>query len=230
MHFLLTNDDGFAAPGIMALHMVARRLGGATIVAPHQEQSGCSHRVDHHRPLMVEQHADDTHAVVGTPAECTRLGVLHVAPETDVVLSGINDGGNLGVDVFMSGTVAAAREAALLGKPAIAISQYRRGPVATDWRRSAEMTAQVLATILDRPHEAGTFWNVNLPHLADGEVSTPEIIFCEPDMAHLDVAYCQEGNQFRYCGVYQKRGRTPGHDVDVCFGGQIAVSLIRLRP
>jgi 5'-nucleotidase len=143
------------------------------------------------------------------------------------VLSGINAGGNMGADTYISGTVAAVREAAFQRIPGIAISHYRKGKRNVDWDVAARWTSGVLADLLSRPPELGTFWNVNLPHLEPGDPD-PEIVFCEPCKQPLPVDYRIEGENFYYVGEYAKRDRTPGTDVDICFSGKIAVTQLRL--
>jgi 5'-nucleotidase len=143
------------------------------------------------------------------------------------VVSGINAGGNLGVDVYISGTVAAVREAAMHGIPGIAVSHRIKRPFLIDWDVAARFTAKVLADLMSRPMELGSFWNVNLPHLEPG-CADPEVVFCEPSTKPLPVNYRVEGDDYYYAGEYEKRDRTPGTDVDVCFSGCIAVTLLRL--
>ncbi len=124
--------------------------GPAVVVAPDRHLSGCSHQATTSRPLELKPLAQHRFALDGSPVDCTRLGLGHVAPATTWVISGVNEGGNLGADVYLSGTVAAAREACLLGKPAIAISQYvARRPV--DWELTARWTRKVLALLLRAP-------------------------------------------------------------------------------
>jgi 5'-nucleotidase len=143
------------------------------------------------------------------------------------VLSGINAGGNLGVDVYISGTVAAVREAAMHGIPGIAVSHYRKGKRNVDWDVAARWAANVIEDLLNRPLEPGCFWNVNLPHLLPGDPD-PEVVFCQPCTQPLPVVYRVEDDQYYYVGEYAKRGRTPGSDVDICFSGKIAVTQLRL--
>jgi len=144
------------------------------------------------------------------------------------VLSGINDGGNLGADVYYSGTVAAIREAVLHGWPGIAFSQYRRRDLDTDWPRATRWTARVLAELLPRPVESGLFYNVNLPNLAPSDPE-PEVVFCPLDPHPLPLSYRHEQDDHHfYDGDYQSRQRKPGADVAVCFGGRISVTAIRL--
>jgi 5'-nucleotidase len=223
--FVLTNDDGIDAPGIRALQNAI--AGQGVIVAPKEHLSGCGHQVTTHRPIHLQRRSEREYAVDGTPADCTRLAIAQIVPDVQWVLSGINAGGNLGVDVYISGTVAAVREAAMHGIPAIAISHWIKRPWIIDWDVATYWTAKVLAELFSRPLPAGSFWNVNLPHL---EVGTPEpdIVFCEPSTQPLPVEYRVEGEFYHYAGEYAKRDRAAGTDVDICFSGNIAVTLIQL--
>lgn len=165
MRFLVTNDDGMDAPGLAALAEVARAFGDVVVAAPRQNWSVCSHRVTTDAPLRAERLADDRWVVDGTPADCVRLAWAHLAPEFDWVLSGMNHGGNLGADVHHSGTVAAVREASLLGRPGIALSHYRKRGMEIDWPRAADWMRQAIERLLGSPPARDEFWNVNLPHL-----------------------------------------------------------------
>ncbi len=156
------------------------------------------------------------------------MGLIRVAPDVEWVLSGVNEGGNMGADVFLSGTVAAAREACLLGKPAIAISQYvRRRPI--DWEQTADWAGRVIEALLAQPPEPGSFWNVNLPQPEMVDSQMPPIVHCPVDPHPLPVAYELLEGKLHYRGRYQDRIQQPEHDVAVCFAGQIAVSRIGLH-
>ncbi len=228
MKLLLSNDDGIDAPGIDALLNAARNFGQPIVVAPAGPQSGMSHAVTWEKGVRLEARGVDRFAVHGTPADCTRLGLLRVAPDTRWVLSGINHGGNLGADVYYSGTVAAVREAVLHGWPGIGFSHYLRKGFALDWARATRWTVRVLEDLLPRPTEPGLFYNVNFPHLAPDEPE-PEIIFCPLDPHPLPLSYRHEADDHHfYDGDYQARERKPGADVDTCFGGRIAVTVMRL--
>src|SRR6185369_980597 len=161
MRILLTNDDGIDAPGLRALHQAAAPLGEPWVIAPCDAHSGCSHRVTTDDLLHVDRREPGWIAVTGTPADCVRVALHGVAPRVDWVLAGINAGGNLGADVWHSGTVAAVREAALHGRPGIAVSHYRRKGFDFDWERAAAWALPVLRDLMDRPWQPGTFWNVN---------------------------------------------------------------------
>lgn len=126
MNILITNDDGIYSPGIAALATIARSFGTVRVVAPDVEQSSMGHAITHSRPLTYKKspitfEGIEAFRVNGTPADCVALG-LHMYPDTDVVLSGINMGPNLGNSMWHSGTLAAAKQAALLGVKGIALS------------------------------------------------------------------------------------------------------------
>jgi 5'-nucleotidase len=225
MRFLLTNDDGIDAPGLQALSQAVR--GHQVIVAPDAPLSGCSHQVTTDRPIRIQQQAENWYSVSGTPADCVRVALFKLSPQVDWVLSGINAGGNLGADIFISGTVAAVREAALQGVPAVAFSHYRRANLAYDWNRASRWARQILEELVTHPVKPGSFWNVNFPHLhPDAPEPTP--IFCPLCTQPLPIDYAIEGEWFRYQGRYSDRPRNRGADTDVCLSGGISVSLIQL--
>src|SRR5438552_1289848 len=227
MQFLLTNDDGVHAPGLEALRTAAAELGEVFILAPDDMQSGCGHQVTTDRHLQVTRLAPERLAVNGTPADCVRLAVHGLAPSPAWVLSGINAGGNLGADVYHSGTVAAVREAVLHGVPGIALSHYHKRGLPIDWARAAAWVLPLLRELLTQPPTPGTFWNINLPHLEPG-APMPEAVACAVDPGPLPLSFRLEGDLFHYNGNYHERRRAPGSDVDVCFGGKIAVSKVTL--
>jgi 5'-nucleotidase len=226
MRLILTNDDGIDAPGLAALERAAALLGEVAVVAPLAGASGCGHQVTTHRPLKVERRGEKRWGVAGWPADCSRVALRGLQLQADWVLAGINHGGNLGADVHISGTVAAAREAALLGVPAIALSHYRRRGAEIDWELAAAWCLPILRELLALPLEAGEMWNINLPHLEPG-APAPEVVFCPLDLSPLPVAFRQEGEEYVYCGDYHGRPRSDGADVEACLGGKVAVSLLR---
>jgi 5'-nucleotidase len=228
MNLLLINDDGINAPGLEALLNAARTVGNPVVVAPATPQSGVSHAVSWHEGVRIEPRGDQRFAVHGTPADCTRLGLLQLVPDAKWVLSGINHGANLGADIHYSGTVAAVREAVLHGWPGVAVSYYRKTGVEFDWARAADWVSPILADLLARPIEPGLFYNVNLPILPPG-AKRPEVVWCPLDPNPLPLNYRhEEKSGLYYAGDYQLRHRTPGADVDICFGGRIAVTAVRL--
>lgn len=233
--YLLTNDDGIDAPGISALQLAVDCQG--TIVAPLAHQSGCGHQVTTDRPIgitirsnpysSVTNSANSNYAIAGTPADCVRIAVRYLQLDVDYVLSGINAGGNLGVDAYISGTIAAVREAAILGIPGIAISQYKKSPHPIDWAISTKLARSTIDRLLSLPLPPKSFWNVNLPYCASLS-SFPQIVFCEPSDDPLPIDYQRSGNELIYAGVYRDRQRTSDTDVDVCFNGDIAVTQLKV--
>jgi len=227
MRIVLTNDDGIDAPGLDALAAAAGRLGGeAVVVAPLEPHSGCGHRVTTDRPLRIHEAGPGRFAVAGTPADCVRLALASLAPDAALVLAGINAGGNLGVDVHHSGTVAAAREAALHGRRAVAASQYHRRGTVIDWERAARWLEEVFARLPLDATSPGEFWNVNLPDLA-ASADDPAVVECALDASPFTLAYRATDDGWHYDCRYHERPRRAGGDVDVCFSGGIAVSRLR---
>ncbi|MEL6159508.1 MAG: 5'/3'-nucleotidase SurE [Cyanobacteria bacterium J06554_11] len=238
--FVLTNDDGIDAPGIRALQRALEALEGkgqSAIVAPSTHLSGCSHQLNRGGTIPIDQRGENEYAIGGMPADCSRVAISHLYPDADWVLSGINAGGNLGADTYVSGTVAAVREATLMRKRAIAISQYRYRSEPYDWDRAARLTVQVLKRLMVEDINPGEFWNVNLPApppaRTDGEAKhqtkdNPQIIFCGQCTQPLPTEFAIDETGFRYVGAYEERPRDVGADVDVCFGGNISVVKVRL--
>jgi 5'-nucleotidase len=227
MKLLLTNDDGIESEGLQALLEAARDLGEPWVLAPATPQSGSSHTVTTHRGVRLEPRADRRFAVHGTPADCVRAGLHHVVPDAAWILSGINHGSNLGADVYYSGTVAAVREGVLHGWPGIALSHYRHKGREFDWRQAARLVTPILRRLLASPPEPGVFWNINLPHLTAGEAD-PEVVECSLDPTPLPLSYRHQQDELHYDGDYFSRKRVPGCDVDVCFGGRISLTRMRL--
>jgi 5'-nucleotidase len=226
MKLLLTNDDGIDAPGLRALAEAAEGIGEVIVVAPASARSGCGHSTTTDRPLRFTRLDKNLYAVDGTPADCVRVSLHRFAGEIGWVLAGINCGANLGVDVYHSGTVGAVREAAIRGFPAIAISHYRnRKLTEADWKRAAGWTRWLLDDLMSRREETGTYWNINFPILGPGE-PRPEAVFCPLDPSPLPLGYEENGETFLYSGVYSERRRVQGGDVDTCFAGKIAISLV----
>lgn len=228
---VLTNDDGIEAPGLRALFDACQDLGKCVVVSPERPCSAIGHACTTHDTISLTRPADDWYAVGGTPVDCARLALTEIVPDADWLISGINRGGNLGADSYISGTVAAAREAALLGHPAAAVSQYVLPTLEIDWDTSARRARRVIERLLQLPRDDASFWNVNLPHLA-AEAPAPEPVFCGLDPGPLNVRFRvsdtpgRNGMDAVFIGDYHGRSRHPGRDVDVCFGGQIAVTRI----
>jgi 5'-nucleotidase len=161
MKILLTNDDGIRADGLAVLANRLGDLGTVHVVAPDRERSCTGHAFTLHEPLRVVKVAPNWHQVSGTPADCVYLGVLELCPRPDLVISGINHGYNLGADIFYSGTVAGAIEAALRGVPSIAVSMgYRPG---ADFHGAAELCHALAQAAMKAGLPSQTVLNINVP-------------------------------------------------------------------
>jgi 5'-nucleotidase len=163
---LVTNDDGIHAEGVKALEQALMPLGEVTVVAPDREMSATSQSISVHTPLRVYAFDERHYAVTGTPADAVVLAIYRLLPaKPDLVVSGINPGGNLGENVVYSGTVAAAMEAALHGVPSFAISLATRKYL--DFSVAGSFAAQLAAKVLAEGLPPGIMLNVNIPR---GEV------------------------------------------------------------
>ena len=252
MKILLTNDDGIRAPGIVALYRSLTNLthecdhpiaGGSTVVfpvAPLTVQSATSHGVTFHEPLMVSEVTPVEGmagvGVDGRPADCVKLAISSIWPERfgggarpDLLISGMNAGANVGINVIYSGTVAAALEAAFLGVPSIAVSlrlghSKPRFDVAA--RHAREVIERLIAAGLPSPHEC---LSINLP-ITSEDGPTPEVVVCPMNTHGLvdkyerrvspggDVYYWAAGHGLDF------HRTEPGTDVDAVFQGRIAVT------
>lgn len=228
MKIILTNDDGIDAPGLEALSQILRAVSTPIIVAPEQPQSGISHSVTTRSPISINRLGKNRFSVGGTPADCARIAVKEIATDAAWLISGINPGANLGSDVYQSGTVAAAREAAILGYRAIAVSQYIAKDCQIDWDITKEHAQPVLYMLLDKDLTRGCFWNVNLPHpITVG--SGVGFEFCRLDIHPHKYSFRNEGSNLIYEGTIHERPRDPGKDVAICFGGKISISKLTIQ-
>ena len=227
MKIVLTNDDGIDAPGIRILSQCLETFADIVIIAPAVEQSGVGHRTTARSPIPVKAVGQNLYRVEGTPADCSRIALKHIATDADWLIAGINLGANLGSDVYKSGTVAAAREAALLGYRAIAISQYIGSNHKIDWNFTRYHSGEVLRYLLDKSLTSGHFWNVNLPSPQEA-VGNLEHKFCNLDTNSYKFTYRIEGDNYIYEGNIHDRPQHPERDVAICFGGQISITRIAL--
>ena len=169
MRILLSNDDGYAAPGLRALMQEMQQHGDVSVVAPDRNRSGASNSLTLHSPLRIHHHPDGVISVEGTPTDCVHLAITGLlAEEPDLVVSGVNSGANLGDDVLYSGTVAAAMEGRFLGLPAIAVSCVAEQP--EHFETAAQVAGKILQQLEADPLPADTILNVNVPDLPLAEL------------------------------------------------------------
>ncbi len=238
MNILLTNDDGYDAAGLQAAYEGLSALGRVHVVVPQSERSACSHTIALRGPITVQRrtHAvyGASHAVDGSPADCVRVAVGALIPgRIDLCVSGINHGANAGVDTFYSGTVAGAREAAILGIRAIALSQARRGQTDIDWKSAGALTRLLTEELMKEPLPGPGFWNVNFPMPIPQEPSkhmrrVP--VALHPMPMSFDRRSGDDGVlHFDFGSSYWQRESTDACDYSVLREGGIPISAIPLQ-
>jgi 5'-nucleotidase len=225
---LLSNDDGYSSAGIRAMRDALVATADVVVLAPEREQSASSHSLSLHRPLRLRAVDRGIFALDGTPADCVYVALYagnRVLPRRpDLVVSGINHGMNLGQDAFYSGTVAAAREGALRGIPAVATSAH----VAADWKAVAELSARIAFELLAAYPAAGALLNVNVPKEWNGAVRATRLgarIYEEL----VDFRVDPRGREYLWRGGPAVRHeRDAGTDTDAYDDGAASVTPLRL--
>jgi 5'-nucleotidase len=177
MHILLTNDDGIFAPGLAAIYKLLATMGDVTVVAPAESQSGASHSITYKEPLVCNKVEIEGlfsgYGVQGSPADCVKLARMQLADRPfDLLVSGINNGANAGINVYYSGTVAAAIEGAFLGIPAVAMSLASEENL--DYETAAKHCFRILQKLM--PVKAGEVININIPLLSQGEPKGVKVV------------------------------------------------------
>ena len=165
MRILVSNDDGYFAPGIAALAEALGTIGEVTVVAPERDRSGASNSLTLDRPLSLRRTSNGCYHVNGTPTDCVHLAVTGMLDHLpDMVVSGVNHGANMGDDTVYSGTVAAATEGFLLGVPSIAVSLVSKA--ATDFTAAARVARDLAERFMHNPFPRPVLLNVNVPDVA----------------------------------------------------------------
>lgn len=268
MQFLITNDDGIDAPGIAAMaetiRLYAKRKGWPStkiwVVAPDRGRSECGHSVTTSRDLKVARVRPGWYAIDGTPVDCVRVAMACLCPQVDGVFSGINAGANLGIDLLVSGTFAAAREASILGKPAMAISHYRHPEIPKTWQHAPEWLEHTLDRFFASDHQSPAVWNVNLPAIDPIQCPPPATVECPVDVHPMprtatltdqttpamranrpkteqlasqkstEWSVDNRGATVQLRSDFHGRPRQTGSDVDLCFAGNLTISHVRPYP
>ena len=171
---LVTNDDGVYAPGIQAVFEAMKLLGTPVMVAPERDNSAVSHSLTMTRPLQIKQLTDSIYTLDGTPADCVILGMEKVLDrKPDLVVSGINNGGNLCEDISYSGTVSAAIEGTMLGVPSMAVSMPGEAPL--NFETGSAVAKKIAGKILEYGLPKDTLLNINVPNVSS--INGLEIVF-----------------------------------------------------
>lgn len=243
MHFLLSNDDGYLAPGLKHLHEVLRDYGRTTVFAPDRDRSGASNSLTLDVPLRVFTAPSGFHFSNGTPTDCVHLAVTGLfgkdaedagqgsgGDEPDMVISGVNQGANLGDDVLYSGTVAAAMEGRFLGYPAVAIS-LASGNGPRHYQTAVTFLHMLIPHLLRRPLSADTLLNVNIPNVPWPEIRGVEVTRLgsrhksEPVVRGKD----PKGRDIYWFGeVGPGHDAGPGTDFHAIASGKVSITPLRV--
>jgi 5'-nucleotidase len=236
MRILITNDDGINAPGLAVLEQIATGIGAECwTVAPETDQSGVSRALSLNDPLRLREVGDRRFAVKGTPTDCVIMGVRHLMQNPpDLVLSGVNRGQNIAEDVMYSGTVAAALEGALLGVPAIAMSQAY-GFTTKDhirWQCGAAHGPAVVRAVLAAKLPPGIVVNVNFPDAEPDDVGGIEITRQgrrDQSLMRIDARHDGRGNPYYWVGFERHKSKpAEGTDLHAVYGKRISVTPLGL--
>ena len=236
MNILLTNDDGYTAPGIHAAYDALRSLGTVHVIAPRTEQSACAHKITLRNVIPVESTSygpfGPCHVVDGTPADCVRLAVGDVFDTPiDLVVAGINRGANAGVDTFYSGTIAAAREGAILGYRSIALSNGVVEGVEIDWKATSKAAGEVVKMLLDEELPGPGFFSVNFPlPLPKRPMKSIHRVPVAMNPFPVTVDKTQRDGlvDYRYISPYWSRPVDPDTDFGALMRGGISITQIPL--
>jgi 5'-nucleotidase len=227
---LVTNDDGVNAPGITALGAALGEIADVVVAAPDRERSATSHSISLDRPLRVDELEPGVFSIDGTPVDCVYLALLHLVPRRPALcVSGINNGFNLGSDVFYSGTVAGALEAALRDVPAIALSLERGRP--PDFTHAAIFARALVGEVLargERAIPAGALLNVNLPR---GSIAGYEITRLGKRVYRDQVSVREDlrGRAYYWIGGPEEEGTdAPGSDLTAVRAGLASITPLAL--
>ncbi len=231
---LVSNDDGIHAPGLKLLESVLAKLAGEVwVVAPETEQSASSHSLTLRRPLRIRQLSGRRFAVDGTPTDSVLVGINEIMKDTlpDLIISGINRGGNLGEDVTYSGTVAAAMEGTLLGIPSLAFSQVYDDARPVKWATAEKWAGRVLKKLMAEPWPPGVLINVNFPDVVLSRVTGIEATRQGRRKIGSDMARGTDprGEPYFWIGAQRREERyRPGTDLEAIGRGAVSVTPLTM--
>jgi len=232
MKILLTNDDGYNAPGILALYEALKSDHKVILIAPDREKSAVGHGITLNEPLRINKinvsGNSPGYAIAGTPADCVKLGLFEFfKTKPDLVISGINPGSNTGININYSGTVGAAREAALNGISSMAVSVKRGGTL--DFKGMSGFIAGLVDKTCDYNLPPGTFLNINAPDIPINKTHGIRITRQAPDNLSTQFKKCldpRNGTYYWYSNINQMASK-PDTDVAALSQGYISITPIQ---
>ena len=230
MNILISNDDGYLAPGLAVLARVCAEFANVRVVAPERDRSGVSNSLTLDRPLQLKQAENGFYYVNGTPTDCIHVGQHALADfKPDLVLSGINNGANMGDDTLYSGTVAAATEAYLMGIPAIAFSLADSS--GRYWETAEKAAWILLSYFLKRPLSKPILWNINIPAVAPEDIQGIKITRLGRRHHEQSIVpmYNPRGEQIYWIGpVGDVSDSEEGTDFGECAAGFITITPLQV--
>ncbi len=230
---LITNDDGYQAPGIKLLERIAHQFtDDVWVVAPHSDQSGKGHAITLSHPLRLHKNGDRHYNVDGTPTDCITLALETILKDNlpDLVLSGINQGENLGEHMTQSGTIAAAMEATLHGIPAIALSQVTKDATSVDWQPSEHFAPRLIYELYKSQWPNHVLYNVNFPRLPIEKVAGIRVVSHGKRSAKSRMIECMDPRQkpYYWLGALHEE-KTPALNTDLWAIQQEFISVTPLH-
>jgi 5'-nucleotidase len=230
---LITNDDGILSEGVAVLKKALAPLGRVVIVSPSEERSGASHALTIRTPVRIKEVDKDVYSLTGFPADCIYAaihGLLKKKP--DLVVSGINRGANMGVDVYYSGTLAGARQAAIDSIKGFAISvDINKNVAKIKWETAAKFAYKVAEEMLEKDYKKGGFLNINCPNVDQEHIKGVKITKMGDRRYVTEVKWGKDPRGEDYCwlwGEYSAFGPIEGSDCDAVHEGFISVSPMML--
>ena len=230
MHILLSNDDGYQAPGLKALFDSVKEHGEITIVAPNENRSGASGSLTLSKVLTVKASGERCFAVDGTPVDCVHIGLNGLLDnEPDMVIAGINSGSNLGDDVLYSGTVGAALEGRRLTYPGVAVSLVGSEP--KHYRTAGQVVSAIIFELKISPLPSGTILNVNVPDRPLGDLNGYKITrlgYRARSHPVVKINVSDDYRQYRIGTIGSAADSGPGTDFSAVNDGYVSITPLRI--
>lgn len=235
LRILLSNDDGIHAPGLKILEQIAQTISDDIwIVAPANEQSGAAHSLTLNRPLRARKLSDRRFSVDGTPTDCVVMAIeeLMEGAKPDLLLSGVNNGANVGDDVTYSGTVAAAMEGTTFGIPSIALSQENRINHPIKWQTALDHAPEIIQNLLAIGWPKDVFININFPDVVSKSVQGIDVVpqGIRPPYKSIIKSIDPRGNNYYWLGpIPETVDLTKKNDLTTLAQKKIAITPLHLE-
>ncbi|MDR3597574.1 5'/3'-nucleotidase SurE [Clostridium sp.] len=235
MNILITNDDGINAPGIISLAKEVSKEDNVIIVAPREQKSASSHSISLHNPIKIREEVIDglnckAYSVVGTPADCTQIGIAFLKEDIDLIISGVNYGLNVGIDILYSGTVSAAIEGAIYGIPSISVSMdLTKDNKEEDYSNAIGWLMKVLNIAKEKYLKNDVVLNLNIPSLNDQEIKGVKVCKIGKSTYKNDYILLENNNEDKVYKIKGSRNDIEKDETDLYYQSQGYVTLTPLH-